>query len=68
MNAIVAGIISIIFGIIQYAIHYKNMSNFNFQNIAIVFSSSLGGLYIYENLHKANIPKFSEVFTEPPTF
>lgn len=69
MNYILlAGIISIIYGIIQYALNYKDMTNFNARDIGIVFCSSLGGLYAYEKMGKASIPKLSEVFTDPPSF
>ena len=67
-HVIIASIITTLFSIIQYAIHYKNNTKINIKDSAIVFVSSLGGLYAKDYIGMSPAKKMSEVFTAPPAF
>jgi hypothetical protein len=65
---LLATIITCLYGIVQYALSYKE-GNFKVRDVGIVFVCSLGGLYGYDKYGGATTPtSFSQVFTEPPSF
>ena len=68
MNYILlASIIACLYGVIQYALNYKE-GTVNIKDIGLVFVCSLGGLYGYDKYGGAIPSKVSQVFTEPPSF
>ncbi len=70
MNYIlIASIISAIFSIIKCVMKYEEPFKYDLKESALVFASSLVGLYAYDNFVMPEIkPKLSEVFTDPPSF
>ena len=63
---IVAAIISVLYGVIQYFLSKER--KLNLKDVGIVFSCSVGTLYGVEKYGGKSITNVSQVFTEPPAF
>ena len=66
-SAMIALIISILYMVLKTIIYYKENPMPNIKEGLLVFFSSLGGLYIVEQMGPSK-PKVTEVFTETPSF
>lgn len=66
-SAVIALLISILYMALKTIVYYKECPVPNLKEGILVFFSSLGGLYLVDQMGPLK-PKVTEVFTETPTF
>jgi len=66
---VISSIISTIFGVLKYALTYKENPKPDIKESIMIFVCSIAGLYIYDNFIGVVVkPKLSEIFTDQPSF
>ena len=66
---IISSIIGVMFGILKYAVTYKENVKPDIKDSIMIFVCTIAGLYIYDNYFNVVAkPKISEVFTDAPSF
>ena len=65
MNPLIAVVISVLYMVIKMIMHKEKQPPL--KDGAVVFLSSMGGIYAMEQFGKTS-PKITEVFTETPSF
>jgi hypothetical protein len=66
---VISSIIGVMFGILKYALTYKENPKPDIKDSIMIFVCSIAGLYVYDNyIGVVAKPKISEVFTDAPSF